>query len=172
MKCILGLMLVWMAGATGAFAQVEDAVAAVDPEFVKIMGTEAVGMQETIHGYMQGAMRRDRLELFDRKKGKNVILQLDQIVMDDPSRVKFLQPNQVAICGKCTEIASVTDESGEVRQKGVGDQYEVWFLLQRGGTFSSRVLETYIKSVNGNPMYEWIQDSNGKWSATLVPDPQ
>ena len=126
MKRTLGLVLVWLCGVACACAQTDGTVP-VNPEPIKIMGEEAVGMQETIRGYMQGAMHRGRLELYDRKKGKNVILQLDRIVIDDPARVVFPQLDQVAICGECTEIASVKDE--QRRNPGEGHRRQVRGLV-------------------------------------------
>jgi hypothetical protein len=171
MKGSLGLVLVWLCGAACAFAQTEGAVAVAKPEPIKITDTEAMGITKTINGYVQGAMHRGHLELYDRKKGELVTLRMDRIVTDDPARVAFPQQDRVAICGECTQVELVKDEEGVIQEKELGDKYEVWFVLQRGGIVDSRVLDTFIKSVNGNPMYKWTQDSDGKWSATVVPDP-
>lgn len=171
MKRRLALVLVLMGGAACAFAQTNVTVPA-KPEPIKIMGDEAVHIQQTIHGYVQGALHRDRLKLFDRKKGKDVILRLDRIAIDDPERAVFVKTNEVAICCEFTEIASVIGEKSEIQEKGTGDKYEVWFLLQRGyaNPNFSKVLKLYIKSVNGVPMNIWTQDESGNWSATLAPD--
>ena len=171
MKRNVGLVWVLMGGIASAFAQTSAPVPP-PPEANQIMGDEAVNIQQTIDGYVQGAMHRGRLELFDRKKGKNVILRLDRIALDDPARTVQVKADQLAICGECTEIASSTDEQGEIQEKGTGDSYEVWFLLQRRSTYPafSRVIHVYIKSVNGHSVNTWTQDESGHWAITRVPD--
>jgi hypothetical protein len=124
---------------------------------------------QTINGYLQGPMYRGRVDLFDRKKGATISLRLDRIVTDDPTRVAFPQEGQIAVCGECTQMNDIVDAKGQKTEED-GDKYEVWFVVQRGGIATSRVLDTFIKSVNGKPMYQWTQDAAGKWSATLVPD--
>jgi hypothetical protein len=32
------------------------------------------------------------------------------------------------------------------------------------------VLDTFIKSVNGQAMYAWSEGDDGEWEATLIPD--
>ena len=59
---------------------------------IRITDTEATIIGQTINGYMQGPTHRGRLEIFDRKKGANVLLRLDRIVSDDPARIAFPAP--------------------------------------------------------------------------------
>ena len=169
MKWILGLAIGMMVG-TCAWAQMDAAATATGAAPIQITDTEATGILQTINGYMQGPMHRGRLEIFDRKKGELVSLRLDKIVTDDPARIVFPQEGQVAVCGECTLMATVISEKGEKSEAESSDKYEVWFVVQRGGIATSRVLDTFVKSVNGNPMYKWTQDDTGKWAATLVPD--
>jgi hypothetical protein len=173
MKRSLGLILALLGGAACALAQT-NAADPPPPGTIRIIGEEAVRIQQTIDGYVQGAMNRNRLEVFDRNKGKNVILRLDRIVLDDPARAVFVKTNELAVCGECTEIASAESGKSEIQEKGEGDKYEVWFLLQRRHSYPSfsKVINLFIKSVNGNPMYTWTQDPGGNWSATLAPEPQ
>ncbi len=137
---------------------------------IQISDTEAAGIAQTIHGYVQGALHRGTLTLFDRKKGVNVALRVDRIVGDDPACVVFPAEGQVAVCAECSEMRTVVTDKGVKSLEEAGDKYVIWFLVERGGTVSSRVLDTFIKSVNGHPMYKWTQDAAGAWSATLVPD--
>lgn len=146
------------------------AVATENSQNVKIFGEEAVVIAQTINGFMQGAKNRGLLETFDRKKGKIVKLKLDRIVTDDSERVVFTTPETVAICGELTEVTDVKNNKGGLVEEGVADKYEVWFLIKRGNLVTCRVLETYIKSVNGKPMYNWTKGEDGSWSATLAPD--
>lgn len=168
MKWILGLAMVSILGVGCAFAQLDATATAAGAAPVRISDMEAQRIVETINGYMQSAMHRGRLNIFDRKKGQIVILRLDRIVTDDPARVIFPKEGEVVICGECTQVNTVVDEKGKKTEQD-GDKYEVWFLVQRGGTTTCRVLETFVKSVNGQPMYKWTQDAAGAWSATLVP---
>ena len=161
-------LLVWLGGVAGAWAQ----AGAVAGGPIQITDTEAVGLVKTINEHVQGSLNRGHRELFDRKKGAIVNLRLDRIVTDDPARVMFPQAGRVAICGECTQVELTKDEAGAVQEKELTDKYEVWFVLRRGGAGSSRVLDTFVKSVNGNPMYQWSKDENNNWSATLVPDPE
>ena len=170
MKWILGLAAAMWIGAACAWAQLDATATAAGAAPIRIADTEATLIGQTINGYMQGPTHRGRLEIFDRKKGANVVLRLDRIVSDDPACVVFPEEGKVAVCGECTQMETVVDDKGMKSEKEAGDKYEVWFVVQRGGMASSRVLDTYIKSVNGNPMYKWTQDEAGKWSATLVPD--
>lgn len=169
MKWILGLALISVLWAGCAFAQVDASAAAAGTAPIQISDTEAAGISQTINGYIQGPMHRGRVDLFDRKKGATVSLRLDRIVTDDPTRVVFPKEGLVAVCGECTQMNEVVDAKGNKTDEA-GDPYEVWFVVQRGGIATSKVLDTYIKSVNGQPMYKWTQDASGVWSATLVPD--
>ena len=167
---VLGLVLMW--GAACAFAQPEGtaAAAASNSAASQISDTEAVGLAQTINGYVQGATHRGYLELFDRKKEQPVTLRLDRIISDDPARITFPETDKVTICGECTEVQTVKGADGVTKEEPTGDKYEACFVVLRGDTVSSRVLDTFIKSVNGKPMYTWTQDASGKWSATVVPD--
>lgn len=184
MKWMVGLAVVLVGGL--AFAQTEagmestpvvpaagmDATAVAAGEApIRISDSEATVIVQTINGFMQGALRRGRLEILDRKKGELVKLRLDRIVTDDPERVAFIDDTHVAICGECTQMAMVEDGKGQKTEQEAGDKYEVWFVVQRGSLVSARVVDTYVKSVNGTPMYQWTRDEAGKLSATLVPDP-
>jgi hypothetical protein len=155
MKLILAaLMAIGTAAAT--FAQETPA------EPIKISDTEAVVIEQTIRGFVE--VKKDRVELFDRKKGKTVALRLDRIVTDDPECVKFPQEGLVAICGECTEVMTDGEKTMD------GDKYVVWFVVQRGTLPLASVKDVVIKSVNGNPMYTWTKSENGTWQATVVPD--
>ena len=166
MKSVLALTLSLAVSTVAAFAQESaPAVAAAAATTIRISDTEAVIIEQTIRGYVE--TKKDKIDLFDRKKGKTVGLRLDRIVTDDPACVVFPQEGFVAICGECTEVASDM-EDGE--KTATGDKYVVWFLVQRGSLVSAVVKDTFIKSVNGNPMYEWTKGADGSWSATLVPD--
>jgi hypothetical protein len=185
---LLGMVLVSMMAAAGAWAQaevVDQAVAATEPAVqaaaavienataeaageapIKITDTEATTIVRTINGYMQGPTHRGRLQILDRKKGQLVSLRLDRLITDDPERVVFPAEGQIAVCGACTEM--IKGDQGETE----GDAYEVWFLVQRGDMVSSRVLDTFVKSVNGVQMYKWTKDPvTGNLSATLAVEP-
>ena len=169
MKQVKGVIVALMCGTACAVAQTNAVVGTrADPD--KIMGAEAAGIEQTIQGYVQGAMHRGYLELFDHKKGALVDLRLDRIMLDDPELVIFPKPGRVAICGECTQVELDRDSGREVKVRELNDKYEVWFVLLRDGASHSRVLDTFIKSVNGQPMFEWQQDAAGEWSATVVPD--
>ena len=170
MKWILTIATLLIFSAGSLFAQMTGVEIAAGKAPIKISDTEAAGIAQTIHGYVQGAMHRGTLTLFDRKKGATVALRVDRIVADDPECVVFPAEGQVAICADCSELKTVVDEKGVKSQVEAGDKYVIWFLVERGGTVTSRVLDTFIKSVNGHPMYKWTQDAAGAWSATLVPD--
>lgn len=167
MKTSTGLIVALMCGTAGVFAQTgEEVGSSSDPD--KIMGAEAAGIVQTIQGYVQGAMHGGYVELFDQKKGESVTLRLDRIVLEDPGLVVFPKPGRVAICGECTQVE--LDKSGsQIRERELNDKYEVWFVLLRGGVNHAKVLDTFIKSVNGDPMFVWLQDAEGEWSATVVP---
>ena len=168
MKWTLGLAAAMWIGAACSWAEEVTATATAAGEApIRITDTEATVVEQAINGYVQGPLHRGLLQLFDRKKGQLVSLRLDRIVTDDPACIAFPNEGQVAICGLCTEM--VRSEDGR-KEEATANIYEVWFVVQRGGIATSRVLDTYIKSVNGNPMYKWTQDETGKWSATLVPD--
>jgi hypothetical protein len=165
----MGLVLAVMCGTACAVAQPDEVVGShADPE--QIMGAEAVGIAQTIQGYVQGAKHRGYFELHDLKKGEMVTLRLDRIVLDDPDLVMFPKPDRVAICGECTQVELDRDPGREVKERELDDTYEVWFVLLRGGVNQAKVLDTFIKSVNGDPMFAWHQDAAGEWSATVVPD--
>lgn len=137
---------------------------------IRITDSEATVIVQTINGFMQGALRRGRLEILDRKKGEIVKLRLDRIVTDDPERVAFLDENRVAICGECTQMATEENAKGQKSEQETGDKYEIWFVIQRGSLVTASVLDTFVKSVNGKQMYKWTRDESGKLSATLIPD--
>jgi hypothetical protein len=170
MKSVLAVTLSLAFSTVAAFAQESTptagsaAIAAAAP--IKISDTEAVIIEQTIRGYVE--TKKDKFELFDRKKGKVVGLRLDRIVTDDPACVVFPNEAQVAICGECTEVPSAMAD-GE--KEATGDKYVIWFLVQRGSLVSAVVKDTFIKSVNGNQMYEWSKTADGSWAATVVPDP-
>ena len=170
MKKILVCVAMLVCSSGTLVAQMTGEAAAVGQAPIRISDTEAARISQTIHGYVQGALHRGTLELFDRKKGANVALRLDRIVADDPACVVFPAEGQVAICGECSEMKTVVDEKGVKTQVEAGDKYVIWFLVERGGTVTSRVLDTFIKSVNGHPMYTWSKNEAGIWSATLVTD--
>jgi hypothetical protein len=170
MKNRIGLIVALMCGTVCAVAQTGAPVGRqADPE--KIMGTEAEDLVQTINGYVQGAMHRGYLELTDRKKGEQVTLRLDRIVLDDPERMVFPMPGRVALCGECTQVELVKQRGRATRERELEDQYDVWFVVQRRGDRSrAKVIDIFIKSVNGNTMFFWTQDTEGQWTATLVPD--
>ncbi len=170
MKRFLTCVAMLVLSAGPLIAQMTGEASAAGQAPIRISDTEAARIAQTIHGYVQGALHRGTLELFDRKKGANVALRLDRIVADDPSCVVFPKEGQVAICAECSEMKTVVDEKGVKSQEEAGDKYVIWFLVERGGTVTSRVLDTFIKSVNEHPMYKWSQDAAGTWSATLVTD--
>ncbi|HEY8240456.1 MAG TPA: hypothetical protein VIH35_03375 [Kiritimatiellia bacterium] len=156
MKSLLATALLLATGSLSAFAV--DAPA----EPIKITDTEAVIIEKTIRGYVE--VRKDKIELFDRKKGKTVSVRLDKIITTDPDCVKFPKPGFVAICCDCTEVLTDGEETKD------GDKYVIWFLVERGSLPTASVADTFIKSVNGQQMYEWTQGADGLWAATLVPD--
>ena len=169
MKQVSGLIVALLCGTACALAQTDGTVGTqADPD--KIMGAEAAGIEQTINGYVQGAMHGGYLELFDPKKGELVALRLDQIMLDDPARVIFPKPGRVAICGECTQVKRVNDSGSRTQARELSDKYEVWFVVLRDGASHARVLDTFIKSANGQPMFEWHQDAAGEWSATVAPD--
>jgi hypothetical protein len=137
-------------------------------EPIKISDTEALTIVKTIQGYME--TKKNSLDIFDRKKGKVVTLTLDRIVTDDPACVMFPNEGKVAVCGECTEVAPHGKASGQVQSEQTGAKYVIWFLLERGNMVNSRVLDTFIKSVDGQEMYTWEKNAEGQWEATLVPD--
>jgi hypothetical protein len=180
MKWNVGLALALFMGAAGAWAQdagLENATIATslddtqESTAIQITDTEATTIVQTIKGYMEGATHRGHLEILDRRKGELVTLRLDRIVTDDPRRIIFPGEGLVAICGECSQITSVVNSKGEKEDQETGDQYEVWFVIQRGNIVTARVLDTYIKSANGVPMYTWTQGADGQWTATLTPAP-
>ena len=67
---------------------------------------------------------------------------------------------------ECTEVS----KGGREQDEKEGDKYVLWFVISRGARPSAFVKETYVKSVNGQPMYAWTKTADGTWSATLVPD--
>jgi hypothetical protein len=169
MKTSTGLIVALMCGAACAVAQTDEAVGSrADPE--KIMGAEAAGIAQTIQGYVQGAKHRGYFELFDHKKGEMVTLRLDRIVLEDPDLVVFPTPGRVAICGECSHVELEREAGREVSERELDDKYEVWFVLLRGGVNHAKVLDTFIKSVNGVPMFVWHQDAEGEWTATVAPN--
>jgi len=170
MKYALGLAMLVSMGTMSVSAQGVDAFTADKNATVQILDDEAVALVQTIKGYAEGAKGVQYITTFDRKKGAEVKLRLDRIVLDDPSRIVFPAEGKVAIVGECTQV-DLNNINKETKLPAEGDKYEIWFLLQRGNIVNSRVLQVIIKSVNGNPMYEWTKDASGTWSATIVPDP-
>ncbi len=162
-------VLVWMMGAAIVVAEADEA-AEESSEPALIMGSEAGYITQTIDGWIQGAKNRGHFELYDHKKSEMVTLRLDRIVLDDAERVFFPKPGQVAVCGECTQVELIKARGETTRERELGDTYEVWFVLSRGGMRSTRVLDTFIRSVNGQTMFVWTEDSDGEWSATVVPD--
>ena len=146
---------------------------AVEParsaEPITISDIEAVNIIKTIQGYME--QKDNRLEIFDRKKGKIVNVGVDKIVTDNPDCIVFPEEGKLAICVECTEKPAGKDNLGDVQNDEKGDQYVLWFIMQRGSQVSTRVLDTVIKSVNGVEMYQWSQNADGKWEATLIEKP-
>lgn len=130
---------------------------------IKISDDEAITLIKTLEGYAQG--NKQQIEIFDRKKGGIVKVRLDRVVADNPDCVVFPVEGIVAICGECTEVVPAKDD-----KTTDGDKYVVWFVVTRGSLASAFVKETYVKSVNGKPMYTWSKATDGSWSATLVPD--
>lgn len=135
--------------------------AALEP--IRISDEEAIVLIKTIEGYAQG--NNQKIEIFDRKKGGIVSVRLDRVVTDNPDCVVFPEDGFVAICGECTEVIPAKDD-----KTTDGDKYVIWFVVKRGSLPSAFVKETFVKSVNGKPMYAWSKSEDGKWSATLVPD--
>ena len=82
----------------------------------------------------------------------------------------FPKDGHIAVAAECSQVKLTVKEGVDTTEEETGDKYEIWFVLERGGVVSSKVLDTYIKSVNGKPMYKWTQAEDGSWSATLVPD--
>lgn len=64
----------------------------------------------------------------------------------------------------------IRERGHETEERELDDKYEVWFVVSRGGMRSTRVLDTYIRSVNGQTMFVWTEDSDGEWSATVLAD--
>jgi len=170
MKYALGLAMLVSMGAMGALAQGVDAFTADKNTSVQILDDEAYALVQTIKGYAEGAKGIQYINTFDRKKGAEIKVRLDRIVLDDPSRIVFPSEGKVAVVGECTQV-DMNNINEETKLPAEGDKYELWFLLQRGNIVNSRVLEVIVKSVNGNPMYEWTKNESGVWTATLVPDP-
>jgi hypothetical protein len=132
-------------------------------EPIKISDDEAIILIKTIEGYAQG--NKQQIEVFDRKKGGIVKVRLDKVVTDNPDCVVFPQDGIAAICGECTEVVPAKDD-----ETTDGDKYVIWFVVVRGSLPSAYVKETFVKSVNGKPMYAWAKDAEGKLTATLIPD--
>ena len=133
------------------------------PTPIRVSDDEAMVLLKTIEGYAQG--NKQQTEVFDRKKGAIVKVRLDKVVTDNPDCMVFPQDGIVAICGECTEVVPAKDDKTED-----GDKYVIWFVVVRGSLPSAYVKETFVKSVNGKPMYSWAKDADGKLTATLIPD--
>ncbi len=163
---LLMMVIVMVIGVGSAVAQMDTTAVAEESAPIQISDTEAGNIVKTINGYMQGALNRGNLVIFDRKKGANVTLRMDRIVTDDPTRVIFPEDGKVIICGEFTQVEGpkVDPDSNEA------DLYQIWFVIKRGNMVTTKVLDTIVKSVNGNPMYKWTQDAAGAWTSTLVPD--
>ncbi len=162
-------VLVWMMGAVALFAMADE-TGAEPSEPGLIMGREAANINQTIDGWVQGAKHRGYFELYDHKKSEMVTLRLDRIVLDDPERVFFPKPGQVVVCGECTQVELRRARWRKPRERELDDKYEVWFVMVSGGINRTRVLDTYIRSVNGQTMFVWTEDSEGEWSATVMAD--
>ncbi|NLG33789.1 MAG: hypothetical protein GX548_00395 [Lentisphaerae bacterium] len=180
MKWNFFLALALFMGAAGSWAQdvalEKETIAASledtqDSSAIQITDTEATTIVQTIKGYMEGATHRGHLEILDRRKGELVTLRLDRVVTDDPHRIVFPSEGLVAICGECSRITTVVDSKGHKEDQETGEPYEVWFVIQRGNIVTARVLDTYIKSANGVPMYTWTRNADGQWTATMTPAP-
>ena len=137
-------------------------------EPVKVSDTEAVALIKTIEGYVE--TRNNRLEIFDRSKGEVVRLGVVRAILDNPDCVVFLDESLIAVCAECVQRSAEDKGTAKAKSTDKGDKYVVWFVLKRGGIATSRVMDTYIKSVNGKEMYTWTQNAEGKWEATLLKD--
>ncbi len=169
MKYAVWLAALMLLRTTNVFAQETTIDTAANAASIQISDSEAVGLIQTIEAYFQGVTGEKTIKTFDRKKGQEVNLRFERVVTDDPERVVFPAEGQVAVSVECTEV-KVKDVDKEDKKAPDGDKYEVWFLMERGNYFTSRVLDVIVKSVNGKPMYKWTKGEDGKFTATLVPD--
>ena len=92
------------------------------------------------------------------------------IKISDDEAITLIKTIEGYAQGNKQQIEVFDRKKGGIVKTSDGDKYVIWFVVVRGSLASAYVKETYVKSVNGKPMYVWTKSENGQWSAVVVPD--
>jgi hypothetical protein len=177
---VIVMSLACLLGSTLAI-RAQEAASDEKPYRMAVTDADAVQLAEAVRAHVyKSAPVGDSMEVFDRKKGQKVTLKFDKIIVEGEGNVVIAKNGYMAISVAFTEIAA---------DKAQPDQYVLWFVMRKekkteqvvsyGTTQTETSLEEHwsvkdviIRSVNGETMYTWSEDKDGKLVPTLPPQPQ